>query len=355
MKRIRRINGVELYDLICSHENVEKAFRNACKDHAKDKQVIEMKKNPEPYIQQVEEILKNENFHYGRFKTRNIIERGKKRHLCYSQTFPDRIIQHAVMQIVAPILLGTCTSTTYAAMEGRGTHKCSMEMRNHIYNHPEDKYYLKVDVYHYFQSVDRNILFELIKRKIKDPRTLNILHVLIFECPGERDLPIGLYISQIFSTFYLAYFDHFLKEQAWVIIGRNKTFIIFRYMDDFFVICDNKEDLHELRKLMDNVLRADYGLHLKENHRVGRIRDGLDAVGYVHYPDHVMLRKKIKISMKKTVSSIVRLSVRGQHVPKKKFHALTSYLGMAQWCDGKRLIYLNRNRVDIAIAFGVST
>lgn len=303
-----------------------------------------------PYILQTQAILMERAFRYGRFRTRNIIERGKKRHLCYSQTYPDRIIQHAVLQVVSPIILGTCTSDTFAALEGRGTHRCSMKVRGYIYSHPEARFYLKMDVHHYFQSVDRNVLFDLIKRKIKDRDTLEVLRTMIFDAPGDRDLPIGLYSSQIFSTYYLSYFDHWVKEVLPVLLDNNDM-AYFRYMDDLVLISKSKDDLHKARKLIETYLKEELHLKLKGNWHVGMIRDGLDFVGYVHFPDHVRIRKRNKVQMKRVASSIVRCSASG-FVPSRKVHAFTSYLGMVQWCDGLRLAFINKNRVAIAMEFG---
>lgn len=129
MKRIKRINGTELYDIIRSRENVTLAVRRACKGHPHDPQVKRIKEDAEPYIDAVCEILDNESFHYSGFRERSIWERGKHRDLCYTRCFPDRIVQHAVMQVVAPILLNACTADTWAAQEGKGIHHAEAHQR----------------------------------------------------------------------------------------------------------------------------------------------------------------------------------------------------------------------------------
>ena len=234
MRRIKTIEGVELYDIICSRENVEAAVQAACRDHHKDPAVIRIRENPEPYIQAAIQILVTGSFHYSNFRTKRIFERGKQRNLCYTRTFPDRIIQHAVLQVVGPILLGTCIRDTYAAIKGKGLHRCNRYIREVMHNDPEGtEYCCKMDMSKYFPSIDRNKLFALIKKKIKCARTLEIISRMIFEVPGKKGTPVGLYSSQIFSTFYLTYFDHYCKE----VLGIP---YYARYMDDVVIFARRK-------------------------------------------------------------------------------------------------------------------
>lgn len=185
-----------------------------------------MKENKEECAYYIWQELCTGEFHFSRFRSRDIFERGKKRHLCYTVTFPDRVVQHAVLQIVGPILLGTSIRDSYAAQKGKGTHMCSMQVRKDIYADPEGtKYYLKEDIRKYFDNISRPVLFDLIKRKIKDRPTLEIIHEFIFGAPGRRGLPIGMYSSQIFSSFMLTYFDHWVKEKL-------HAKYYYRYMDD---------------------------------------------------------------------------------------------------------------------------
>lgn len=344
MHRIKRINGRVLYDLICDRDNLALAVKNASKDHAKDPDVIAMKLNPEPFIEMVRHILLTRSFHYGKFHSLTIRERGKVRHLCYSQTFPDRVIQHAVLQIVGPILLGTCIRDTYAAQIGKGTHRCSMQVRRDRARDPEGtKYVLKGDIRHYFESIDRNILFNMIKRKIKCADTLEILRRFIFEVPGRRGLPIGLYSSQIFSTFYLSEFDHYCKEILHIRFYK-------RYADDLVFMSDSKTTLHRVRKIIEDVLWKKYRLRLKKNWHISPF-DGLDFVGYVHYTTHVKLRKRNKIAFIRVCNAVVKHCARGHDVT-RQLHATRSYLGMIGWCNGRRLTNLYSDRMIIAMEFG---
>lgn len=298
-----------------------------------------MKENKEDCAYWIWQEIHTAEFHFSKFRSRDIYERGKKRHLCYTVTFPDRVIQHVILQIVGPILLGTSVRDTYAAQKGKGTHLCSMKVREAIYNDPEGtKYYLKEDIKKYFDNIPRDILFNLIKRKIKGRKILNIIHEFIFGAPGRKGLPIGMYSSQIFSSFMLTYFDHWVKE-----VLRIKH--CFRYMDDWVCFSDDKNTLHRIHMLVKAKLKGDYRLELKSNWRIAPTATGLDFVGYVHYLTHVLLRKRNKIRYKRVCNLIKRNWLKGIPPTINQLASARSYDGMASWCDGKRLRHLNYGQI----------
>lgn len=330
-KRVKYLeDGRTIYEHICDIHNIHQAIRNAARDHAHEPQVIAMREDPWRYAGEIYTILKNGEFHYAKFRQKDIVERGKKRHLLFTITYPDRVIQHCLFQVVGPILLGTCTADTYAAQEGRGTHLMSDRIMEAVQNDPENtRYYLQFDIRKYFDSIDRNVLWGLIKRKIKDADTLELLHRIIFEVPGERGLPIGLYSSQILSTFFLSYFGHWLKETLHV----PHCFI---YMDDGIIFASSKVYLHRVRKAVEQELKR-YHLKLKGNWRIRPIATGADIVGYVHYPTHKVLRKRTKISYKRTCNAILRFFADGRPISASKLGAMRSYNGQAIHCSSKHL------------------
>lgn len=346
MKRIRRINGIELYDLIRSRDNVSLAVRNACRNHPHDPQVKKIREDPEPYIDAVCDILDNEEFHYSKFKRKSIWERGKHRDLCYTRCFPDRITQHAVMQVVAPILLKCCTADTWAAQEGRGIHHAEAHQRRMLEADPEGtKYCLKCDVRKYFNNIKRQILWRLIKRKIKCPRTLEILHRLVFDQPDGDGALIGMYISQIFAVFYLHPILHWLKER----LGLRHIIV---YMDDIQVWASTKIVLHNVRRLLENKL-TELGLNLKGNWQVfPNDSRGSDFLGFVTFHTYARIRKRIKISYRRVAKRIVakinhRVPITGHDI-----RSLQSYEGTMGWCNAKNLVKTHSGRVELAVNFG---
>lgn len=306
-----------------------------------------MKENKEECAYWIWQELCTGEFHFSKFRSRDIFERGKKRHLCYTITFPDRVVQHVILQIVAPILLGTSIRDSYAAQKGKGTHMCSMQVRKDIFNDPEGtRYYLKEDISKYFDNIPRGTLFNLIKKKIKDHNILNILHEFIFGAPGRRGLPIGMYSSQIFSSYMLTFFDHWVKEKLHV-----KYY--YRYMDDMVFLSDDKATLHRIHKAITHELQSKYNLTVKGNWRIAPVAKGLDFVGFVHWPDHVTLRKRVKVSYKRVCNHIMKCLRKGEPVTVHMLASARSYNGMAGWCDSIRLRHLNYGKVINAIRTGV--
>lgn len=348
MKRIKQIDGRDIYDLICDEENIEDAIKKACKDHAKDPAVIRIKQDPEPYIKAIKQILEDQSFHYSKFKHKTITERGKQRNLCFTRTFPDRIIQHTVFNIIAPILHATIIPTEFAAVKGRGTHACAMKVfKDMCDDRSHTKYALKIDVHHFFDSIDRDILFDLIKRKIKCSRTLDILHRIIFDVPGDKGLPIGLYSSQILSVFYLSPLDHYCKQ----VLGQK---YYYRYMDDIVILSGNKNILHNCLRYIKFFLKKDLNLTLKKNHAIfPTMKRRLDFVGYVFSHFGVMIRKRNKISYIRVCKSIIRhMQTPGHKITTHMLMSRISYEGMLTWCTDCALMKKYGGCADIAMEFG---
>lgn len=346
VKRISQIDGVALYDIIRSEENIAEAIKDACRDHAKDPAVINIRENPDKYLRVVKDILDAESYHPSGFKKRRIFERGKWRELCYTRTFPDRIIQHCALRVIAPILLGTCIRDSYAAIKGRGLHAGSVQLSKDLKNNKDHtKYCLKIDVKKYFPSVRRDILMGMIRRKIKCGRTLNLLSTIIFDCPGEDGLPIGMYPSQIFSAFYLCEFDRYCKQT----LGLR---FYYRYMDDI-VVLGSKVILRNALRFMRRKL-AVYGLTVKDNWQIFPVdARGIDFMGFVFRHTHTRIRKRNKIKYIRSCNHIIRNLRHKRGITSHMFASKISYEGMLSWCDSGHLLKVHGLRVYRALEFGL--
>ena len=350
VRRIGSINGVKLYDVIRSEENIYSAIKEASKDHAKDPAVRRMKADPEPYANAVKDILDHESYKPSRYKTKVIYERGKRRKLCYSRTFPDRIIQHCVFNVVGPILHNTIPTCSYAGVKGRGVHDCRTAIKDAIRNDPYGTQYVaKMDVYHFFQSIPRQRMFDMIKTKIKCRRTLNLIHTIIFDVPGRKGLPIGLFSSQILSTYFLSYIDHYCKE-----VLHLKHY--YRYMDDIVILGSNKPQLHACIEHIRDLLH-DKNLRLKGNHQVFPLaKRRLDFVGFVQDRfGHVLIRKRTKISYIRACKRVIQ-ALKDKDTLHIAHHirSMMTYEGcITKWCTEHGLIKKYGHKVSIVLEFGV--
>lgn len=171
----------------------------------------------------------------------------------------------------------------------------------------------------------------MLRKKFKDKDLLELLDKIIDSMPGEKGLPIGSYLSQYLANFYLAYFDHWLKE-----IKRVKY--IVRYMDDVTVYNESKEFLHALLRDMEEYLRNNLKLTVKDNWQVfpTDIR-GVDFVGYRHFYGYKLLRKSTCKNFKRKMLSIKKKIQKGFNITYGEWCSANSYKGWLAWCDGFRL------------------
>ena len=302
--------------MICSLDNLHLADSIARKGKLKQPGVIRHDKNREENILRLQEMLINKTYQTSDYTTFTIFE-PKERVIFRLPYFPDRITHHAVMNILEPLFVSTFTADTYSCIKGRGIHAAARSVRRALQDVPGTLFCLKLDVRKFYPNVDHKILKQLLRRKIKDNDLLWLLDGIIDSADG---LPIGNYLSQYFANFYLAYFDHWMKEQRGV-----KYY--FRYADDLVILSDNKPYLHELLSDIRLYLQEQLKLTVKDNYQVFPIGSrGIDFVGYVFYHTHTRLRKSIKQNFARMI------------VKNKNAASIASYNGWAAHCDSKHLL-----------------
>jgi retron-type reverse transcriptase len=273
-------------------------------------------KNRDANLLNLQQLLKDKTYRTSEYTTFRIFE-PKERIISRLPYFPDRIAHHAVMNVMEPIFVSTFTADTYSCIKGRGIHAAVSAVKHDLKDVAGTQYCLKLDIKKFYPSVDHEILKQLLRRKIKDQDLLWLLDGIIDSADG---LPIGNYLSQYFSNFYLTYFDHWLKEQK-----RVKYY--FRYADDMVILSDNKPYLHQLLSEISNYLQGNLKLEVKDNYQVFPVKDrGIDFVGYVFFHTHVLLRKSIK-------QSFARMVARNN-----KPQSVASYKGWAKHCNTRNLL-----------------
>lgn len=284
---MKRISGV--FNKICTIENLKLAHKNARKGKLFYTEVKEIDANPEKYLNELLDDLKNNQFKTAEYE---IFEKqcGKKNRVIYKLPYyPDRIVHHAIMNILEPLWMKVFITDTYSSMKGRGIHFGMKRVEKAIRNDKEGtKYCLKIDIKKFYPNIDNEILKKIVRRKIKDTDFLNLLDSII---DSEKGLPIGNYLSQYLANLYLAYFDHDVKEKMGV-----KYY--FRYCDDIVILHHNKQLLHGLLVNINHYLNDQLNLQIKPNFQVFPVeKRGIDFMGYVFYPTHTRIRKSIKKDM----------------------------------------------------------
>jgi RNA-directed DNA polymerase len=313
-KAMKRINN--LYDRICSIENLRLADTIARKGKLKQPGVIEFDMNRQANIIKLHEILKNKLYKTSPYTTFTIFE-PKERIISRLPYFPDRITHHAIMNVLEPVFVSMFTRDTYNCIKKRGIYAAAKALKTALQNIPDTQYCLKLDVRKFYPSVDHDILKNLLRRKIKDKDLLWLLDEIINSTDG---LPIGNYLSQYFANFYLAYFDHWLKEDLHV-----KYY--FRYADDMVILASEKPVLHSLLSEIRNYLRDRMKLEIKDNYQIFPVdARGIDFVGYVFFHTYTRLRKSIKQNFARMLHK------------RRSPQSIASYKGWAFHCNGRHLL-----------------
>ncbi|AIM37412.1 reverse transcriptase [Sphingobacterium sp. ML3W] len=309
MKRISN-----LYDQICSIDNILLADKIARKGKSRQSGVINFDKNYDQNIADIYRELITKTYKTSTYRYETIYE-PKERQIAILP-YRDRIVHHAIMNILEPVFVSLFTADTYSCIKGRGVHKASYALRDALKKVNETTYCLQLDIRKFYPSVDNDILKTLLRKKIKDKEMLSLLDGIIDSSEG---LPIGNYLSQYLSNFYLTYMDHHIKE----VLGIRHY---FRYADDMIILHADKSYLHYIHQEISSYLSSRLKLRLKPNRGPFPVSLGIDFGGYKHYHTHTMLRKGIKKNFARAVKA---------NKPKS---SINSYLGWASHCDSKNFI-----------------
>jgi len=281
----------------------------------------------------------------GRFRTHWI--RHPKPRLISAAPFRDRVVHHAVMNVLEPILDRRFHADSYACRRGKGTHAAARRAQRWMRRR---RYCLQCDVAKYFPSIDHEILRGEFRRVIKDARLLSLLDLIVDGSneqervtawyPGDdlftpvarrRGLPIGNLTSQWFANWMLDPLDHHVTAA----LGFGAY---VRYCDDFVVFADDKPALHELRREIGRFL-ASRRLRLHEHKsQIRPVRDGITFVGYRIRPHRMEVRKSSVRAFRRRVRWM-----RGEYasyrmdLPEVR-QRLAGWIGHARQADSDRLL-----------------
>jgi len=287
-----------LFDSIVSFENLLLAAIKAQKAKRFRDNVACFNMNLERNLLQLQDDLRDQNYQPGEYDSFYIYQ--PKKRLISAAPYRDRVVHHALCNLIEPFFERSFIFDSYANQKGKGTHRAVTRFQKYLCQY---KYVLKCDIKKYFPSIDHKILKENIRKKIADQKTLWLIDTIIDNSnpqekinvyfPGDdlftpwerrRGLPIGNLTSQFFANVYLNDFDHFVKEKL-----RCKAYQ--RYVDDFVMLDNDKMRLKEMGKAANEFLM---GLRLSihpKKYQIFLNNQGIDFLGYLVFPTHIRLRK----------------------------------------------------------------
>lgn len=325
-----------LFGEVCIIDNIALAHKNASKGKQHYREVKMVNSNPEKYFDKISQLLLTKSYRNSPYEIMTVkTDGGKVRDIYKLPYYPDRIIHHAIMQVVEPIWLKSLIRDTYSSIKGRGIHDGVKRIKKALFDKENTVYCLKMDVKKFYPSIDNEILKQIIRKKIKDKDLLWILDEIIDSTNG---VPIGNYLSQYFGNLYLSPLDHLIKSKA-------KYY--FRYCDDIVILHKDKEFLHSIKFDVDLFLREKLHLSLKNNWQVFPVDSrGIDFLGYRFFHGFVLLRDSIK---KNFIDKVRAIKTNNQYMTNSQIlNGLMSYNGWLVYGNCKNL---QNKYVDSDISF----
>jgi RNA-directed DNA polymerase len=245
-----------------------------------------------------------------------------KSRLISALPFKDRLVQHALCNVIAPIFDQTLLPYTFACRDGLGTHAGVRHIQS-LMRSEKSTHFIKTDFSKFFPSIDRVILHRMIQKKISCRKTYELLCRFISQ--DGVGLPIGSLISQVFANVYGGMIDRFvhfdLGHRHWA-----------RYMDDVIILGNNVSDMQKDIERIKEFSWSTMNMRLSK-HQVSPISRGVNFLGYRIWPTYKLLRKD---SVQKAKRKVKAIQARGDIQSLEKF--LAAWYGHASWADTQNLL-----------------
>ena len=321
-----------LYKEICSYENLYEAYLKARKKGKLGRRnVLKFTYNLERNLFRIKEELENQTYKPGEY--REFYVNDPKKRLIKAVPFKDRVVHHALCNVIEPIFDKGFIHDSYACREDKGTHAGVDRLQNFIraYNRGggKKKFTLKCDISKYFPSVDHEILIGIINKKIKDEKTMWLIKSIVEssadkEEPRRAGIPIGNLTSQLFANIYLNELDYFVKHKL-----RVRHYL--RYVDDFIILSESKQKLHQIKEKITEFLDSMYlELHPRKA-RIFPAELGVDYLGYVVFQSHRRLRA---VNVKKFTKKLKKLKAMYERgLTDEAFMSLNSWVAHSKHAD----------------------
>lgn len=277
-----------MFERVYDYRNLYEAYIKARKQKRYRGEVLQFSYALEENLIALQNELIWKTYKVGAYRPFVIYE-PKKRQIV-ALPFRDRVVQHALNNVVEPIFDKRMIFDSYVCRKGKGTHKAVRRLA-YFLGKPKNFYFLKADIKAYFASINKVILKDILSRYISDDGLLWLIKEII-DSNQEAGLPIGNLMSQLFANVYLHEFDHYIKN-----VRSEKYYL--RYMDDFIILHSSKSHLWALLKDIESFLKAKLALELNAKTRIGRTSEGIEFVGYRVWNKNKLIKKSSLRRMKK--------------------------------------------------------
>ncbi len=318
------------YEDIISVHNLCAAWREFLPGKKNKKDVAAFSLDLSHNIYLLHKELQQKTYRHGGYEAFNISD-PKPRNI-HKATVRDRLLHHALYRKLYPYFDRRFIYDSYSCRLNKGTHRAMERFkcfaRKTSANDTKTCWILKCDIKKFFASVDHALLLEILEGHALDSDTLGLLREIINSFANDQNgqgvaltqgLPLGNLTSQLLVNVYMNEFDQWMKH-----VMKTKWYI--RYADDFTILSDNKSELVKLLPKIGNFLEKNLALTLHPDKVfVTTFASGVDFLGWVHFPDHRVLRTTTKRRMLRQIDE------------NKKPESVHSYLGMLWWGNAEKL------------------
>jgi retron-type reverse transcriptase len=331
-----------LYKEICSIKNLYKAYLKAKSGKSKKPYVILFSEDLDNELKKLNQELLN--YIYKPKKLKKFIIRDPKTRTIHASAFRDRIVHHAIVNIIEPIFEKIFIYDSFASRKNKGTHLAVKRIeefirkvsgngrliKEAINNNQIEGYCLKADIKSYFDNVNHEVLLNVIKKKVRDEKTLWLIKQILDNFEGKeigRGMPLGNLTSQFFANVYLNELDYFVKH-----ILKAKYYI--RYVDDFVIIHRSKKRLEYYKKEIENFLitKLKIWLHPAKS-KIIVLRNGITFLGYrIFFHYKLLVKRNIRF-----IQSRIGDFNQGKISKEQLESCFSGWSGYAKWANTYKL------------------
>ena len=311
-----------LFDQIWERENLVHAAWRAARGKRNRPEVCQFLENWEGNLQEIGDELRWGRYEFAGYRAFAV--RDTKSREIHAPSFRDRVVHHAIIAVLGPVMERGAIAHSYACRAGRGQHAALAQART--WTRRAD-WYGKGDVEKFYDSVDHGRLLRRLQRRFRETKVLDlwarVLDSYAVDAAGSQGLPIGALTSQYLGNFFLDAVDQAIQRT-----GKAERYL--RYMDDM-VVWGSQDDVREVRFRMADTLEG-MGLRLKHGGEWNRCVRGVPMLGFVVYPDRMRLNRMGRKRLRRKLGAVERAGVRGwmdEREEQERVTALFAHAGIA--------------------------
>ena len=346
-----------------------KAYFDCRKNKRNKKCALKFEINLEQNLLDLYKEIKSGRYRIGRCIC-FVVTQPKPREV-WAANFRDRIVHHLIYNFVSERFYKRFIQDTYSCIPERGTFAAAKRLqyftRSATNNYTKKMYYLKADLSNFFVSIDKEILYNLVKKHVDEEWLLSLIRQVIYNDPTKNvyvkssrkkfelipkykslfnadkshGLPIGNLTSQFFSNVYLNMLDQYVKREL-------KCKYYVRYVDDFVILGESAKELNEKFNLIKEYLAQTLHIELHPRKKlINKVENGIDFVGFIIKPGRIFMRKKTRNKMFETVKHWRKQSDWFEESRLQKFRrSINSYIGMMIHLDEFKMRYSLANMIN---------